>query len=195
MLVPYSKFSTIFKKKICYLRDLYCRAMKHGAWLLLLLPLLNLQCGYRLSGRGRNLPPGTQTIAIPAFKNETTRYQAERFVTIAIKEEFTKRSRLRLVESLDKADLVLEGRISAFETVPISYTDRGAANLYEVSITIHVRLIDMKKNELFYEGSGLVFRETYETDSGDFFSQETGSLIKIAKKFASSVVSSILENF
>jgi hypothetical protein len=26
-LVPYSKFSTIFKKKICYLRDLYCEAM------------------------------------------------------------------------------------------------------------------------------------------------------------------------
>jgi phosphoribosylanthranilate isomerase len=26
-LVPYSKFSAIFKKKICYLRDLYCEAM------------------------------------------------------------------------------------------------------------------------------------------------------------------------
>ena len=195
MLVPYSKFSTIFKKKICYLRDLYCEAMKHFSWLLLIISLLNLQCGYRLSGRGRNLPATAQTIAIPEFKNETSRYQAERFVTTAIKEEFIKRSRLRLSASIDKADLVLEGRISAFETVPISYTDRGAANLYEVRITTHVRLIDMKKNELFYEGTGLVFRETYETDAADFFSQETGSLIKIAAKFASSVVSSILENF
>ena len=195
MIVPYSKFSTMFKKKICYPRDLHCEAMKYATWLLLLLSLLNLQCGYRLSGRGRNLPAMAQTIAIPEFKNETSRYQAERFVTDAIKEEFIKRSRLRLSESADKADLVLEGTISAFETVPISYTDRGAANLYEVRITIHVRLIDMIKNELFYEGSGLVFRETYETDAGDFFSQETDSLIKTAEKFASSIVSSILENF
>jgi TolB-like protein len=169
--------------------------MKHTSWLLLLVSLLNLQCGYRLSGRGRNLPATAQTIAIPSFKNETSRYQAERFVTDAIKEEFIKRSRLRLSESSDKADLVLEGRISAFETVPVSYTNRGAAKLHEVRITINVRLIDMKKNELFYEGTGLVFHETYKTDAADFFSQETGSLIKIASKLASSVVSSILDNF
>ena len=169
--------------------------MKHTSWLLLLISLLNLQCGYRLSGRGRSLPANAQTIAIPEFKNETSRYQAERFVTTAIKEEFIKRSRLRLSTSIDTADLVLEGSISVFETAPISYSDRGTANLYEVRITITVRLIDMKKNELFYEGTGLVFRETYETDAGDFFSQETGSLIEIAAKFASSIVSSILENF
>jgi curli biogenesis system outer membrane secretion channel CsgG len=169
--------------------------MKHTYWLLLLIPLLSMQCGYSLSGRGRNLPATAQTIAIPEFKNETSRYQAEHFVTAAIKEEFIKRSRLQLSESIDKADLVLEGNISAFETAPLSNTDRGTANLYEVSITIDVRLIDMKKNELFYEGTGLVFRETYETAAADFFSQETGALNKIAAKFTSSVVTSILENF
>jgi hypothetical protein len=169
--------------------------MKHTSWLLLLISLLNLQCGYRLAGRGRNLPATAQTIAIPEFKNETSRYQAGQFVTTAIREEFIKRSRLRLSASIDKADLILEGRISAFKTEPISSTNRGAANLYEVRITINVRLIDTKKNELFYEGDGLVFSETYETDAADFFSQETGSLIKIAAKFASSVVSSILDNF
>jgi curli biogenesis system outer membrane secretion channel CsgG len=195
MLVPYSKFSTIFKKKICYLRDLYCEAMKRSAWLLLLISLLNLQCGYRLSGRGRNLPATAKTIAIPAFTNETSRYQAERFVTGAIKDEFIKRSRLNLSASTDKADLVLEGRISAFETVPVSYTDRGEADLYEIRITVNVRLIDMKTNELFYEGTGLGFRETYKIAAADFFSQETGSLAKIAAKFASNIVSSILENF
>jgi curli biogenesis system outer membrane secretion channel CsgG len=195
MIVPYSNFSTVFKKKICYLRDLYCEAMKHCSWLLLLISLLNLQCGYRLSGRGRNLPATAQTIAIPGFKNETPRYQAERFVTDAIREEFIKRSRLRLSESITKADLVLEGRISAFETKPVSNTGRGAANRYEISITVSIRVIDMKKNELFYEGTGLIFRETYETDAADFFSQETGSLGKITAKFASSIVTSILDNF
>jgi len=195
MLVPYSKFSTIFKKKICYLRDLYCEAMKHFTWLLLLICLLNLQCGYRLAGLGRNLPAAAQTIAIPDFKNETSRQQAVRFVTAAIQEEFIKRSRLRLSESIENADLVLEGKISAFETVPVGYGDSGSANQFELRISIHVRLIDMKKNELFYERNGLVFRETYETDTIDFFSQETDSLLEIASHFASSIVTSILDNF
>jgi outer membrane lipopolysaccharide assembly protein LptE/RlpB len=169
--------------------------MKNAVWLLLAVSLLNLQCGYRLSGRGRNLPPAAETIAIPDFKNQTSRAQAEQFITFAVRNEFIKRSRLRLVDSQAKADLVLEGEITAFETVPISYSEQGAANLYEVRLTLNVRLIDMNTNELFYQGTGLAFRETYETDNADFFSQETESLIEIASKFAASIVVSILENF
>jgi TolB-like protein len=168
--------------------------MKYTSWLLLLVSLLNLQCGYRLSGRGRNLPATAQTIAIPEFKNETSQYQAERIVTFAVKDEFIRRSRLRLIESIDKADLLLEGVISAFDTAPI-YSASGAVNLYEVRITINIRLIDMKKNELFYKGTGQVFRETYESGAADFFSQETESQNKIVAKLASSIVSSILDNF
>lgn len=169
--------------------------MKYASWLLLAVSLLNLQCGYRLSGRGRNLPPAARTIAIPDFKNQTARQQAEQFTTFAVRDEFIKRSRLRLVESTAAADLVLEGVITAFHTAPLSYTEAGAANLYEVRLTLDVRLIDMQTGELFYQGNGLAFRETYETDAADFFSQETGSLVKIAAKFASSIVASILENF
>ena len=183
--------------------------MKHGSWLLLLLlaTLLNLQCGYRLTGRGRNLPAAARTIAIPAFANETPRYGTERFITAALREEFLKRSRLRLSEAVEKADLLLEGRISVFETVPIAYDTRGAAKRYEVRISVHVRLIDLKKNELVYEGNELSFREVYEAAAGDgapvgdeavggdFFPRAAGARDKIAAKFAAGIVSSILENF
>lgn len=169
--------------------------MKHAVWLLLAVAILNLQCGYRLSGRGRNLPPAARTIAIPDFKNQTSRESVEQFITFAVRDEFIKRSRLRLADSDLTADLVLEGKITAFDTTPISYSEAGAANLYEVRLSLDVRLIDMKTNELFYQGNSMSFRETYETDSADFFSQETGSLVKIAAKFAASIVASILENF
>jgi curli biogenesis system outer membrane secretion channel CsgG len=169
--------------------------MKHSLWLLLLASLINLQCGYRLTGWGRNLPAAAQTITIPEFKNTTSHYQAGRFITVAIKEEFIKRSHLRLNESIDNADLLLEGIINAFETAPISYSTFGAAHLSEIRITLTIRLIDMKKNELFYETTGQVFRETYETDASDFFSQGTESQDEIAAKIASSVVASILDNF
>jgi hypothetical protein len=91
--------------------------------------------------------------------------------------------------------LVLEGKITAFKTTPVSYSEAGAANMYEVRLTMDVRLIDMQSGEMFYQGSGLSFQETYETDSADFFSQESGSLVRIGAKFASSIVASILENF
>ena len=165
------------------------------ALLLLAVTLLHLQCGYRLSGRGRNLPSGAGSIAIPGFKNLTPRPQAEQFVTFAVRDEFIRRSRLRLVEVQRDADLLLEGTITGFTVTPRSYSEEGAANLYEVRLLIDVRLVDMKSGEMLFQGSGLSFQETYETDYDDFFSQETGSLSKIAGKIASSIVATILENF
>ncbi len=157
--------------------------------------LFTTGCGYRLSGRGRNLPPGAKTIAIPNFKNQTARPQAEQFVTFAVRDEFIKRSRLRLSEGTANADLFLEGTITDFTVTPVSYSDEGAANVYEIRLTLNVRLIDLRSSETFFQKNGQVFQETYETDTDDFFSQETESLTRIAAKFASSIVASILENF
>ncbi|MBN2399197.1 MAG: LptE family protein [Candidatus Aminicenantes bacterium] len=162
---------------------------------LLLLSLLAIQCGYRPAGRGRNLPAAAKTVAIAKFKNDTANLLAERFVSAAITEAFIRRSGLRLSQAINQADLLLEGGISLFETAPIAYSARGAVTSYSLRITVHIRLIDMKKNELFYEGNGLVFRDTYETDAGDFFSQEPDVLDKIAAKFASSIVTTILDDF
>jgi TolB-like protein len=169
--------------------------MKRCGWLLFIPALLSLSCGYRLAGRGNNLPPGAATIAIPAFKNQSARPQAEQFVTFAVREEFIRRSRLRLVEDRGRADLLLEGTITAFKVTPLSYSEAGAANLYEVRLTLDVRLVDMRSSELAFQGNGLSFQETYDTDSADFFSQESGSLDRVASKFAASIVTSILENF
>ncbi len=41
----------------------------------------------------------------------------------------------------------------------------------------------------------LLFRETCETDAADFFSQPADALDKLAAKFASAIVTPILENF
>ncbi|MCU0236336.1 MAG: CsgG/HfaB family protein [Acidobacteria bacterium] len=169
--------------------------MKRRTWLLLAASLLSLHCGYRLAGRGDNLPAGAATIAIPAFKNQSSSPQAEQFVTFAVRQEFIRRGRLRLVETRADADLLLEGTITAFKTTPLSYSDAGGANFYEVRLTLDVRLVDMRSNEMAFQGSGLVFQETYDTEGADFFSQESGSLDKIAAQFAAAIVTSILENF
>jgi hypothetical protein len=112
-----------------------------------------------------------------------------------VRGEFVRRSRLRLVESPAAADLLLEGTITAFQTTPLAYSEAGAANLYEVRLVIDVRLIDLRSGEVAYQGSGLSYRESYDTDTDNFFLQESGSLDRLAERFAASIVTAILENF
>lgn len=158
--------------------------------------LFTVQCGYRLSGRGQNLPPASRTIAIPEFRNSTARFQAEDFVSNAVRQEFLRRSRLQLVESTSAADLLLEGNIVSFDVTPVAYTQTASAYSFRVSVVLDVRLVDMRSGQLVFEESDLSFSDTYETaESVDFFSQETDVLEEIAGKLAASVVATILENF
>lgn len=161
-----------------------------------LLTLLCLNnCGYRLSGYGKQIPDYVKSIFIPDFDNKTTRFQAEQFVTYAVRDEFIKRSNLKLVDNRSKADSLLEGEITQFDVKPISATKDRTANLYRVRILLSVKFVDLKTDTIIYESKNLSYVDTYEIDTGDFFSQETETLKKIADKFASSIVTTILENF
>lgn len=152
-------------------------------------------CGYKLSGSGKQIPAHIKSIYIPSFDNQTTRFLAEQFVTSAVRSEFIRRSRLALVDSRTKADSLLEGEILVFEVKPISSSKDLTANLYKVRISLSVRFLDLKNNTVIFEGKEIGFADSYDIDTGDFFSQETETLQKIAKKFADSVVTTILENF
>lgn len=154
-----------------------------------------VNCGYGLSGLGNQIPPYIKTVVIPDFENKTTRIEAEQFVTFAVKDEFIRRSELELVANRDNADAILEGKILSFDVSPVSITSDASANLYRVSITLSVRLIDVQKNEIIFEDENIVFTDNYNIEREDFFSQETESLRQIAERFAESVVSTILENF
>ncbi len=152
-------------------------------------------CGYRLSGMGKNLPPTMKSVAIPIFKNTTNRYQIEQFVTFAVRDEFIRRSKLRLVEDAVQAEGVVEGEIADFSVKPLSLDSQGSARQYQVSITVGIRFIDNRTSEVLFEGKSISFKDTYETIYDDFFAQESQTLQKIAGKFADSVVSTILENY
>jgi hypothetical protein len=163
-------------------------------------------CGYKLSGYSKQIPDHIKTIIIPDFENKTTRFQAEQFITFAVRDEFIKRSDLVLVENESRADSILEGTITQFNVKPLSYADDASANFFKVSISVSVRFIDLETNEIIFEGQNISFSDSYEIDiygdaagefdaAEDFFSQETETLAKVANEFAASVVTTILENF
>ena len=152
-------------------------------------------CGYKMSGSGKYLPEDLKTIAIPDFNNKTTKAEAEQYVTFAIRDEFIKRSSMKLIDRTDKADALLEGEITKFTVKPLSYSYLGSANQYTVNITLNVTLINLKNNSVIYRNRNMTFSEDYEIESGDFFSQETEALQKISEKFAKGIVSALLENY
>lgn len=152
-------------------------------------------CGYGLSGLGKQVPANIKTVVIPDFENKTTRVEAEQFVTFAVKDEFIRRSELELVANRANADAILEGKILTFDVTPISMTGDASANLYRVTITLSVRFINLQDNEIIFEDESIVFTDNYNIEREDFFSQETQTLKQISDRFAESVVSTILENF
>ncbi len=153
-------------------------------------------CGYHLSGSGKStLPEEAKTIYIPDFYNLSSNPDAQKYISFAIRDEFIKRSKLTLTNTITAANLVLEGKITNFIVKPMSYTDKMSANLYIVTLTLDVKLINTINNKIIYKNTNLRFSDNYDIDSSDFFSQETATLNKISKDIARTIVSGILENF
>jgi hypothetical protein len=73
----------------------------------------------------------------------------------------------------------------------------GRANRYEVVITASVELSRLPERQVLFSSSHFVFKKQYNVESGSltFFDQEIVAINEIAKDFAESVVTSILEGF
>jgi outer membrane lipopolysaccharide assembly protein LptE/RlpB len=167
---------------------------------LLVLPIVG--CGYALVGKGSNLPPDIESIYVVAFENRTTRAQVEQLITQAITSEFVTRQRYRLADSADEADAVLEGAITRFATVPLTFDGQGRAEEYELNITASV--VFRRAGERADPDSGILwsndrylFKEVYDLsgDESTFFDRENIAMEEAAEEFAKTMVSDLLEGF
>ncbi|HWF13864.1 MAG TPA: LPS assembly lipoprotein LptE [Candidatus Acidoferrales bacterium] len=171
-------------------------------------------CGYHVGGTGSQLPPGLKVIAVPAMKNDTTRYRVEQRMTEAVVHEFIARTKYRIVSSEDSADAVLHGEITAFEAVPAVFDTTPASNpsttnvpainvttaratTMLVSVHMKVLLEERDTKRVLYKNDNYLFREPYEisTDPAKFFDEQGPALQRMSRDFASRLVADVLENF
>jgi outer membrane lipopolysaccharide assembly protein LptE/RlpB len=165
---------------------------------LLLLAFLLSSCGYHVAGRGNALPSEWKVIAIPALKNRTSSYRIEQRFTQALVREMISRTKYRVVPDEKDADAVLEGEISSLQTTPVLFDSTTTrATLMLVSVTLRVRLIDRASGKEVYQNNKFVFRNEYEitTDIPSFFQEEGPALDRMARDFARTLVSAVLEKF
>jgi hypothetical protein len=156
-------------------------------------------CGYRLRGTGDFLfaAHNVKTIAVPNFKNNTTRYELDLKLTRAVIDEFVTRGRVEVVKDQALADAVLEGEVAAYNVSPIAFTSqRSSADRYVVRIAANILIRDTRTKKVIFANPSFPWQVEYEVPQGtDFESAETAALDKVAGPFARALVTAILEGF
>jgi hypothetical protein len=179
-------------------RALRVRAGRIALSLAILVGIACAGCGYHVAGRASRLPSDWSSIAIPAFKNDTTRYRLEQRLTEAVIREFIERTKYRVVQNVESADGVLHGEVLSIETSPVIFNSTtGEVELMVVTIHTKVLLVDNKTSKSMYKNDDMVFRDEYQisSDVQSFFDEQSPALGRMAKDFASKLVSNVVENF
>lgn len=143
------------------------------------------------------LPSRIKTIAVPAFQFEVqgARYRVESRFTEAVINEIIRRGRgLKVQGSREGADAAVEGTIRDFSFSGVLLDRQGRARVYEVTIVSAVTVRDLEENKILYDNQNFIFRDSFEfsQDPRSFFNEEDPAVQRIARAFAESVVSTIV---
>ena len=144
------------------------------------------------------LPEHIRTVAVPAFQNNALRYKIETRFTEAVIREVIRRGRgLRVQGEREGADAVIDGVIKSFQFSGVLLDDKGRARIFEVTITAAVTVRDQVENRVLYDNQNYVFRGEFEfaNDPRSYFNEEDPAVQRIARSFAESVVSTLVNGF
>ncbi|HEX8096714.1 MAG TPA: LptE family protein [Pyrinomonadaceae bacterium] len=144
------------------------------------------------------LPSHIKTVAVPAFQNQALRYKVESRFTEAVINEIVRRGRgLRVQGEREGADAVVDGAIKSFAFSGVLLDDKGRARIFEVTITAAVTVRDQVENRVLYDNQNYVFRGEFEfaNDPRSYFNEEDPAVQRMARSFAESVVSTLVNGF
>jgi lipopolysaccharide assembly LptE-like protein len=155
-----------------------------------------LGCGYRLAGKATAIPASIDSVAIPIFNNQTTKYRLEQRLTSAVVDEFVSRTRYRIVPDASQAKALLTGEVIEFTSTPVIFAG-GAGATFLVTVRMRVSMKDTATQKLLFENNNFYFREEFEISRGskEFFPEEGPAMDRLAREFSRTLVSSILEAF
>src|SRR6266480_778090 len=169
------------------------KLLRLSAFLLMLLFVSGFAECYKPVTKNQ-LPTRIKTVAVPAFQNNALRYKIESRFTEAVVNELIHRGRgLRVQGEREGADAVIEGVIKSFSYAGVLLDDKGRARIFEVTIEAAVTVRDQTENRVLYDNQNFVFRGEYEfaNDPRNFFNEEDPAVLRMARSFAESIVSTL----
>jgi hypothetical protein len=144
------------------------------------------------------LPSHIKTVAVPAFQNNALRFKIEHRFTEAVMNELIRRGHgLRVQSEREGADAVIDGVVKSFGFSGVLLDDKGRARIFEVTITAAVTVRDQHENRVLYDNQNFVFRGEFEfaNDPRNFFNEEDPAVMRMARSFAESIVSTLVNGF
>ncbi len=120
----------------------------------ILLPALG-GCGYQFAGESSLLPKDARTVYVEPFVNRSRDVGMDKELTSALRGEFYRRGRLKVVEQPEQADLILSGVVRSLEQRTASVNRKDEVLQYESVLTLDVTLRRREPNEILWRGQGV----------------------------------------
>ncbi len=157
----------------------------------LLVILLLPGCGYRLAARRGGTGEG-RTIAVPTFVNKTTGYRIEQRFSEAVRKELARKTRYH-VTSEDTGDVVMAGEVLAYGSTPTVFV-AGRASQYAIAVQLKVVVTDTADGKVLFQSDNWDYRDSFQLSpsAGDFVPEDPAALERVADRFASSLIASLL---
>jgi hypothetical protein len=162
------------------------------------LALATSGCGYHTSGGSVRLPSDVHTVYVPMFGNITQTFRVEQVMTAAVVQEMRSRTNFRIVTTDDgTADATLKGIVNYTANSPLTYdsvTGRISSSL--ITVGMKVSLVS-KSGKVLWDNPNFMYREQYQVsrDTASFFDESNPAFLRVAREFAKSLVSEILEAY
>jgi outer membrane lipopolysaccharide assembly protein LptE/RlpB len=169
---------------------------------LLAVVLATSSCGYALAGRGNTLPSEIRIIGVPQFVNQSTTAGIDGPITDAVRAEWQSRGRFRQQPDASNVDAVMTGTILNVVLQPVAFTADGQASRYQIVVVASVEFRLIKDNKVHWTNPSFQLREEYPvtignspTDVNALLRTDSNATERLARNFARSIVTSILEAF
>lgn len=156
-------------------------------------------CGYHTVGSATHLPPDIGSIDVPIFQTNVVNYHTEVAFTDAVVRELTNRTKDRVTESNSPnvAGATLTGTILTETIAPLTYNAQtGQSSSFLITITASAVLKDASGKTL-YSNDDFRFHSQYQetADLSSFIQEDSPAVQRIARDFAQSLVSDLMESF
>jgi hypothetical protein len=170
------------------------------------LSLCLASCGYHFSGEGPGPKPGLTCIAIPVFENKTSEPNAGALFAGALRKEFMRRGKMRVVP-LEDSEAVFKGIIKIINIQPIAHhpVDVVSNRLTvenQLYITVDIRCEETKTHKVLWRDAAFTYYKTYlvndnplQPDPITGFDNREAALRILAQEMSERIHDRFLSNF
>jgi len=173
------------------------KLMKTTMLLALALLALVSGCGYSLSRTGSQAGPsyGKYRAAVPTFVNDTFEPLVEKDVTAALKDEIAMDGRWVLADR-DAADLLVSGRVTKVELVPLTYDANERILEYRIRMKTEARVVELKTGKVIWKDPIETYADYRVTEDVTKTKIMKGEAVrKASKNFAEEFIIKVLDIF